>query len=72
MPARVGLIGHPVVHSISPRFQQAAFDAIGFDARYVAWDLEPDDLDAFVDGLRQEGTLGANVTIPYKEAAARL
>ena len=71
MPARIGLIGHPVAHSISPHFQQAAFDAIGFDARYEAWDLEPDDLDAFVDGLRQEGSLGANVTIPYKEAAAR-
>lgn len=71
MPARVGLIGHPVAHSISPRFQQAAFDAIGFDARYEAWDLEPDDLDAFVDALRQEGSLGANVTIPFKEAAAR-
>lgn len=71
MPARVGLIGHPVAHSISPRFQQAAFDAIAFDARYEAWDLDPDDLDAFIDGLRQEGSLGANVTIPYKEAAAR-
>ena len=71
MTARVGLIGHPLGHSISPRFQQAAFDAVGIDARYEAWDLQPDELEDFVAGLRQPDTLGANITIPYKEAAAR-
>ena len=71
MTARVGLIGHPVAHSISAAFQQAAFDALDIDARYDAWDLSPDELEAFVDGLRDADTLGCNVTIPYKEAAAR-
>ncbi len=71
MTARVGLIGYPVGHSISPRFQQAAFDALGIDARYEAWELAPDELAGFVDGLRGEETLGANVTSPYKEAAPR-
>ena len=44
MTSRVGLIGHPVAHSISPRFQQAGFDAAGIDARYRAWDLQPSEL----------------------------
>ena len=71
MAARVGLIGHPVAHSISPAFQQAAFDAVGFDARYEAWDVLPDGLASLIEGLRGPDALGANVTIPYKEAAAR-
>ena len=71
MTLRVGVIGHPVAHSISPRFQQAGFDAAGLDVRYRAWDLEPAELEGFIDDLRREDALGANVTIPYKEAALR-
>lgn len=71
MTSRVGVIGHPVAHSISPRFQQAGFDAAGLDARYEAWDLQPAELEDFIDGLRRSDALGANITIPYKEAALR-
>ncbi len=71
MTLRVGVIGHPVAHSISPRFQQAGFDAAGLDVRYKAWDLEPGELEWFIERLRADDALGANVTIPYKEAALR-
>lgn len=71
MTLRVGVIGHPVAHSISPRFQQAAFDAAGLDVRYEAWDLQPAEVEGFVADLRNSDALGANVTIPYKEAALR-
>jgi shikimate dehydrogenase len=71
MTARVGLIGHPLGHSVSPHFQQAAFDAVGIDARYEAWDVPPEDLESLIDGLRAPDALGANITIPYKEATAR-
>lgn len=71
MSLRVGVIGHPVRHSISPRFQQAGLNAVGLDARYEAWDLQPGELQDFIDGLRRDDALGANVTIPYKEAALR-
>ena len=68
MPQRLGIIGHPIGHSISPVFQQAALDAIGFDGTYEPWDVAPDDVGAFVEGLRAQGTLGINVTLPHKEA----
>ncbi len=68
MPQRLGIIGHPISHSISPVFQQAALDAIGFDGTYEAWDVAPEDVGGFVNGLRAPGTLGINVTVPHKES----
>ena len=68
MPQRLGIIGHPIGHSISPVFQQVALDAIGFDGVYEAWDVAPDGVGEFVAGLRAPGTLGINVTVPHKEA----
>lgn len=65
---RVGLIGHPVGHSVSPAFQQAAFDALGLEVRYEAWDTLPEGLEQRMASLRAEGVLGANITVPHKEA----
>jgi shikimate dehydrogenase len=71
-PAFVGLIGHPVGHSVSPVFQQAAFDALGLAFRYEAWDTTADGLTVRLASLRAEPFAGANVTVPYKEAVTRL
>ncbi len=69
---RVGLIGHPVSHSISPRFQQAAFDFLGIPARYELWDTPAAELTGRVQSLRVADALGANVTIPHKQAIPAL
>jgi len=69
---RVGLIGNPVAHSYSPRFQQAAFDALAIPARYELWQTPASELPARVASLRASGCLGANITIPYKEAVLPL
>jgi shikimate dehydrogenase len=63
----VGLIGYPLRHSISPAFQQAAFDACGLAVRYTLWETRPDKTDGLGARLRQPDVLGANVTIPYKQ-----
>ena len=68
MTARVGIIGYPLGHSISPAFQQAALDELEIDARYVAWPTPPEELAARVDSLRASDVLGANVTVPHKQA----
>ncbi len=68
MPQRLGIIGHPIGHSVSPVFQQAALDAIGFHGVYEPYDVMPEDVGGFVAGLRAPGTLGVNVTVPHKEA----
>jgi shikimate dehydrogenase len=72
MTNRVVLIGHPVAHSFSGGMQQAAFDAVGVDARYELWDRRQIDLADAVAELRGDEFLGANVTIPHKEHVSTL
>jgi shikimate dehydrogenase len=69
---RVGLIGDPVAHSFSPRFQQAAFNALRIPARYELWHTPLSQLVKRVRSLCDTDCLGANVTIPHKEAVLPL
>jgi shikimate dehydrogenase len=62
----LALLGRPVAQSLSPRMQNAALAVRGLDWRYDAFDVE--DVVAAVDALRTLGFVGANVTIPYKQA----
>jgi shikimate dehydrogenase len=71
-PLLAGLIGYPTGHSLSPRMQQAAFDALGIPAHYVLWETPPESLAERIAALRAPGILGANVTIPYKTAVLPL
>ncbi len=64
----IGLIGYPLGHSISPIFQQAAFDHLGLDLRYELWETRPEKLADTVKDIRSAGKLGSNVTVPYKES----
>lgn len=64
---RVGVIGYPLSHSLSPTIFQAAFDAAGFEARYEKWPTPPEDIEARMASLREDDVFGANVTIPHKE-----
>jgi shikimate dehydrogenase len=64
----VGLLGHPLGHSLSPRMQNAAFAARGLDWAYVPLPVEPARLEVATAGLVALGFAGANVTIPHKTA----
>lgn len=66
------VLGHPVGHSASPQIHNAAFAVAGVDAVYLAFDVTRADLPAAVSGLRAVGFLGANVTVPHKEAVLDL
>lgn len=69
---RLGLIGDPVAHSLSPAIQQPALDALGIPARYALWPTTSAELPARVAALRAPDALGANVTVPHKVAAMAL
>jgi shikimate dehydrogenase len=65
-PGRLVLLGHPLGHSLSPRFQNAALEAAGIPLRYEALDVEPSEFERVVDALWKARAAG-NVTIPFKE-----
>lgn len=68
----VGVIGHPVSHSLSPRMHNASFAALGLDYAYVPLDVPPDALRDAVRGLVALGFRGFNVTMPHKEEMVSL
>lgn len=63
----LGVIGHPIEHSLSPQMHNAGLAANGLDYAYVALDVEPKSLPQAVDGLVALGFEGVNVTMPHKE-----
>jgi shikimate dehydrogenase len=65
---RVGLIGDPVAHSLSPAFQQPAFDALAPGIRYELWPTPAEIINERLAMLRSGGALGANVTVPHTQA----
>jgi shikimate dehydrogenase len=69
LPGRLVLLGHPVSHSLSPRFQNAALRAAGIPLTYEALDIPPH---ALADALAQlrAGRAAGNVTVPHKTAVA--
>lgn len=66
--AVLGIVGHPVSHSLSPAMHNAALSALGLDYVYVPFAVHPDRLPAAVAGMRALGVVGFNVTIPHKTA----
>jgi shikimate dehydrogenase len=64
-----GLLGNPVEHSLSPPMHEAAYEALGMDARYVTFEPAPGDLRAALAGAQALGIRGLNVTIPFKRDA---
>lgn len=67
---RLGLIGYPVSHSLSPRIQQAALTACGLEGDYSLFPVHPDDrqgLKDLLDRVRSGEMIGLNVTIPHKQ-----
>lgn len=64
-PSRLFLLGHPVVHSLSPRFQQAALEAAAIPVSYEARDVPPAQLASTLTELAASHGAG-NVTLPHK------
>lgn len=62
------LLGSPVSHSISPAMHNTAFDALGLDFSYMAFDVSKEDLPTAVEGLKKINCCNFNLTMPLKTA----
>ncbi|HML31337.1 shikimate dehydrogenase [Sporomusa sphaeroides] len=65
---KVGLLGWPLSHSLSPAMHNAAFAASGLDYVYLPLAVPPELLSQAVTGVKALGFAGINVTIPHKIA----
>jgi hypothetical protein len=67
---RLGLIGYPLGHSLSPKLHNAALRYHGLQGEYSLFPIEPDDLQSLkgiLGRLRSGEITGLNVTIPHKQ-----
>lgn len=70
---KAGVVGWPVLHSLSPRLFGYWFRKYNIDAEYNAYPVELENLAEFINKLREDRNfVGVNLTIPHKEAVMRL
>jgi shikimate dehydrogenase len=63
------VIGWPVAHSRSPLIHNYWLKQLGINGEYRREAVPPDKFEEFVKNLAAHGYVGANVTLPHKEAA---
>ena len=66
------LLGSPCRHSISPMMHNKAFEALGLDYRYLAFEVNETTLKTAVEGLKALGARGFNLTMPCKNQMVSL
>lgn len=64
----LGIVGHPLDHSVSVPMHMSAIFHLGIDYVYLSFDILPENLSYAVTRFKKENIKGFNVTIPYKEA----
>jgi shikimate dehydrogenase len=66
---RYAVFGQPIAHSLSPRIHRAFGEQCGIAVEYRAIEADVDGLDAALDAFARAGGMGANLTLPLKQAA---
>ena len=62
-----GIVLHPAAHTRSPAMHNAAFEALGLDAAYLAFDVPPESLAAAIAGARAFGVRQLAISLPHKQ-----
>ncbi len=67
MAYKLGLIGHPIGHSLSPWIHQQFLDLAELDGEYKLYKGDHEALPGVLKHLKEIGIDGFNVTVPYKQ-----
>src|SRR5437763_14832335 len=67
-PIRLGVLGDPVAHSLSPRMQNAALRACEINMQYARFHIRANELRRALRFLRELDFVGINLTVPHKIA----
>ncbi|MET1416265.1 shikimate dehydrogenase [Roseibium sp. HPY-6] len=68
---KAAITGHPVAHSRSPLIHGYWLKQLGIEGEYGRVDVAPETADAYYRAFSTSGLIGANVTVPHKETAAK-
>jgi shikimate dehydrogenase len=68
-PIRLGILGDPVAHSLSPQMQNAALRACEIQMQYARFHVRANELRSALRYLRNLDFVGVNLTVPHKIAA---
>ena len=71
-PIRLGVLGDPVEHSLSPQMQNAALKHEKTAIQYARFHIVPNELEHALKILRELEFVGFNLTLPHKVAAPKL
>ena len=63
---KLGIIGNPLSHSISPAMQNIALNSVGFKGSYEKFEITLDEIEKTIEYFKANDFTGFNVTIPYK------
>jgi len=66
------VLGSPVAHSASPAMHNAAFAALALNWRYLAFEVNPKNLRAAIEGAKAMNFAGLNLTVPHKLLALEM
>ncbi|MFA6988880.1 MAG: shikimate dehydrogenase, partial [Candidatus Gastranaerophilaceae bacterium] len=63
---KLGILGYPLGHSLSPFMHNAALKNLGLSGSYEKLEYPPEELENAVKFIKNNGFSGINVTIPFK------
>ena len=66
MTYKLGVVGHPIKHSLSPKIHQAFARQAGLEIIYDKYDIEDAQLGLFIKEFFANGGNGLNITVPHK------
>jgi shikimate dehydrogenase len=66
------VFGSPIAHSASPAMHNTAFAELGLNWRYLAFEVDPKNLRAAIEGAKAMNFSGINLTVPHKLLAMEM
>ena len=67
MKKKFGIIGNPIIHSLSPVLHEYWFKKYNIDADYSIIETSDKDLPKIIEKIKQGYYSGINVTLPFKQ-----
>lgn len=62
-----GIVADPIKHSFSPMMHNTAFQTLGIDDVYLAFEVKEEGLRDYMTAVKTLGIKGFNVSMPYKQ-----